>query len=75
MANFLIQRHADNSYSSGPIRSIIKLIRHLMITYILTKSGADWLIFVDDRVYTSHIQPLFRIQRQITPDVLVQFEP
>ena len=40
---------ADNSDSSGPIRSIIKLIWDLMITYILTKFGADWSIFVDDR--------------------------
>ena len=49
MANFLIQG-ADNSDSFGPIRSIMKLIRDLMITYILTKFGADWSIFVDDRV-------------------------
>ena len=40
----------DNSDTSGPIRSIIELIRDLMITYILTKFGADWSIFVDDRV-------------------------
>ena len=43
---------ADNSDSSGPIRSIIKLIRDLMVIYILTKFGADWLIFVDARVLT-----------------------
>ena len=41
---------ANNSRCSGPIRSIIELIRDLMITYILTKFGADWLIFVDARV-------------------------
>ena len=39
---------ANNSDSSGSIKSII--MRDLMITYILTKFGADWLIFVDDRV-------------------------
>ena len=49
MANFLIPKRADNLVSSGPIRSIIKLIRGLMIKYILTKFGADWLIFEDDR--------------------------
>ena len=38
---------ADNSNSSGPISSIIELIM-----YILTKSGPDWLIFVDARVLT-----------------------
>ena len=31
---------ADNSRSSGPIRSIIELIRDLMV--ILIKFGADW---------------------------------
>ena len=41
---------ADNSNSSGQIRSTIKLIRDLMVTYILTKFGADWSIFVDARV-------------------------
>ena len=41
---------ANNSENSGPIKSIIELIRDLMVTYILTKSGADWLIFVDARV-------------------------
>ena len=41
---------ADNSDISGPISSIIKLIRDLMVIYILTKSDLDWLIFVDARV-------------------------
>ena len=41
---------ADNLDSSGPITSIIDLIRDLMITYILTNFSADWSIFVDDRV-------------------------
>ena len=50
---------ADNSDSSGPIRSIIELISDLMITYILTKSGADWSSFVDDRVSKSHVQQFF----------------
>ena len=40
----------NNSESSGPITFIIELIRDLIITYILTKFGADWLIFVDARV-------------------------
>ena len=43
---------ADNSDSSGPIRSIIELIRDLMVIYILTKFGADCSIFVDVRVLT-----------------------
>ena len=38
--------------SSGPISSITELIRDLMVMYILTKFGADWLIFVDARVLT-----------------------
>ena len=43
---------ADNLDSSCPIASIIELIRDLMVMYILTKFGADWLIFVDARVLT-----------------------
>ena len=43
---------ADNSDSSGPISSIIELIRDLLVIYTLTKFGADWLIFVDARVLT-----------------------
>ena len=49
MANFLIQGQITRD-SSGPNRSIIELIRDLMIKYILTKFGADWSILVDDRV-------------------------
>ena len=41
---------ANNSDSSGAFRSIIKLIQDLMVTYILTKFGADWFIFVDATV-------------------------
>ena len=40
----------NNSDSSGPIKSVINLILDLMVTYILTKFGADLLIFVDNRV-------------------------
>ena len=40
---------ADNSDSSGPIGSIIDLIRALVVIYILTKFSDDWLIFVDAR--------------------------
>ena len=43
---------ADNSDSSSLISSIIELIRDLMVIYIWTKFGADWLIFVDARVLT-----------------------
>ena len=49
MANFQIQGQITQK-SFGPIRSIIELIQDLMITYILTKFGAIWFIFVDDRV-------------------------
>ena len=30
-----------------------------MVTYILTKFGADWSIFVDDRVYTKSYSAIF----------------
>ena len=49
MSNFLIQGQITPD-SSGPINSIIKLIRDLMVIYILTMFGADWSIFVDARV-------------------------
>ena len=64
---------ANNSDSSGPIKPIIKLIRDLMVTYILTKFDDDWLIFVDARLEwkQSQIQQFFQIQGQITQDVLV----
>ena len=51
MANFLIQGQITRD-SSGPISSIMELIRDLMVIYILTKFGADWLIFVDARELT-----------------------
>ena len=41
---------ANNSDSSALIKSIIELIQDLMVIYILTKFGADWLIFGDARV-------------------------
>ena len=46
-----------------------------MVTYILTKCSADWLIFVVDKSVNSHIHQFFQIQGQITPDILVQFDP
>ena len=52
MANFLIQGQTTWD-SSGLISSITKLIRALVVIYILTKFGDDWLIFVDARVLTS----------------------
>ena len=48
-----LNSRADNSDSSGPIGSIIELIRALVVIYILTKFGDDWLIFVDAIVLTS----------------------
>ena len=41
---------ANNSNSSALIKSIIDLIQDLMVTYISTKFGADWLVFADARV-------------------------
>ena len=44
-----------------------------MITYILTKFGAD---FVDDKSVNKVIfSNFFQIEVQITPDVLLQFYP
>ena len=41
---------ANNSDRSAPIKYIIEHIQDLIVTYILTKFGADWLIFGDARV-------------------------
>ena len=46
---------ADNSDNSGPISSIIELIRDLIVVYILTKFGDDWLTFVDARELTTKL--------------------
>ena len=62
----------DNSDSSGPVRSIIKLIQDLIIKHILTMFGADWLIFVDDKSVNKVIfSNFFQIQGQITTNVRV----
>ena len=45
-SNFSNSR-ANNSGCSNPIRPIIDLVRDLQVIYILTKFGADLLIFVD----------------------------
>ena len=47
MANFPIQGQITRD-SSGLISSITEL----MVIYIVTKFGTDWLIFVDARVLT-----------------------
>ena len=44
-----------------------------MVRYILTKFGADWLLFEDATVYTKLDSAIFQVQRQITPDLLVRF--
>ena len=44
---FFANSRANYSDSSGLIKSIIEVIQDLMVTYILTKFGADWSIFVD----------------------------
>ena len=41
---------ADNSDHSVPNRFIIELFQDLTVTYILTKFGADCILFVDARV-------------------------
>ena len=68
---FFSNLRANNSVRSALIKSIIKLIQDLMITYILTKIGADWLIVGDAKCKQSQFQQFFQIQGQITPDFLV----
>ena len=54
MANFLIQGQITRD-SSGLINSILELIRALVVIYIVTKFGDDWLKFVNARVLTSKL--------------------
>ena len=58
---------ADNSGSSGPIRSIIELIRDLIVTYNLTKFDAHWLIFVDSAIFTNSRANNSRFSASICP--------
>ena len=74
MANFSNSR-ADNSDTSNPIRSIIELIQDLMITYILTQFGADWSIFVDDRVLTKSYSAIFQNSRANNSGCSVSISP
>ena len=47
-----------------------------MVAYIFAKFGAEWLIFVDDiESKQSQIWYFFQIQEQITPNVLLRFDP
>ena len=46
-----------------------------MVIYILTKFGADWLIFADARVLTKSNMANFLIQGQVTWTVLVRLVP
>ena len=48
VANFPNSR-ANNSTCSGPIGPMIEFIQILLDIIILTKFGADWSIFADDR--------------------------
>ena len=41
---------ANNSDRSARIKFITEFIQDLIVTYILTKFGADWFIFGDARV-------------------------
>ena len=47
---------ANNSSSSGPIGPMIKFIQILLDINILTKFGADWSIYADDRLCVNKIK-------------------
>ena len=65
---------ADNSDYSLQIRFIIEFFQDLTVTYILTKLGADRLLFVDAREFKQS-QTIFLIQGQIVPNVTLRFDP
>ena len=47
---------ANNSSCSGPIGPMIKFIQILLDINILTKFGADWSIFADDRLCVNKVK-------------------
>ena len=49
-SNELSNSRSNNSTCSGRITPIIKLVRDLRVTYILTNFGTKWLMFVDATV-------------------------
>ena len=63
MANFLIHGQTTRTVLVL-ISSIIELIQALVVIYILTKFGDNWLIFVDARVLTSKLWTDGRTARQ-----------
>ena len=61
---------------SGPIRSIlIKFIQDLIVTNILTMSGADWLISVAARELTKSNMTTFPNSRENNPSCSGPIEP
>ena len=59
---FFFNSRENNSSCFGPITAIIEIIKDLMVMYILTKFGADWLIIVDAIVSTKSNVAIFLIQ-------------
>ena len=47
---------ANNSSRSGPIGPMIEFIQILFDINILTKFGADWSIFADDRLCVNKVK-------------------
>ena len=47
---------ANNSSCSGSIRPMIEFIQILLDINILTKFGADWSIFADDRLCVNKVK-------------------
>ena len=52
----------ENIVGKGPIITVIELMQNLVVMYIFTKFGADWLIIVDASVYTKSNVAIFLIQ-------------
>ena len=63
---------ANNSSCSGPIGPMIEIIQILLDINILSKFGADWSIFADDRLCVNKVTniTIFLNKVQITMTIL-----
>ena len=68
---------ANNSSCSGPIGPMIEFIQILLDINILTKFGADWSIFADDRLCVNKVKYnsfFLKKKGQITLTILSQLD-
>ena len=66
---------ANNFSCSGPIGPMIEFIQILLDINILTKFGADWSIFADERLCVNKVKyKIFFNKRKITLTILSRLD-